>query len=689
MEFAPIGIVVAIAAALRINDLGFRSLWLDEVATAQVVRLRDLAAVVDYVTRDPSATPGMYVLTWSLRWLGNDELAIRLPYALAGLLTVVALFALARRLYGTATGLVAAALFAILPFAIFYSQEARSYALLMLLGALLMLAAYRAVTRGHALDWVVLAAIGTLNLYVAYLAISVVAAAFAYVGLILAGNLAMTWRATGLRTALADTVRPAAWAALALIFVAVAYLPWFGHLATFLGRPDQGFGRAAAGHRATFEEANALLQQLDLQGLLLWLLVVGITRTMIDLLRGQWKASLVPLTWFGIPLLGFALGTGGGIVTIWPRYFGALYPAAILLCAIGVEGLARAAGSLVRAGRAAMVRHRGRGARIGSSPARSRAPVAVQSVAMIALVCVVAADALPADAAAYRRPKGSDYRGAVDAMLETGGDRPLVLVVGSDPDWTVSGLEYYSWVRDSRVTVIDALKVSATYLDTIERATTVWGAGLTATDVTDPTTAGLTSALYSDVLLVQPGGRLPPMNQALAVLQWAASFEEEITATVQLIGVLQGHVAAGPELLPSPIVSEAEGATAPLDRWILQPGASLSEDGSAFVLDPDGRSINVYLVTLGLQPGGQYLISFSCRAAELSGSVNVFVVAEGPIGGTTFPDGSGHACAGLDDPKVEVFAFTVPESSTSTVIWLRATGDGTARFESVSLRSLQ
>jgi len=688
-RLAPLLFLVTAGACLRFYDLGYRSLWLDEVSTAQVVRMPGMSSVLDYVARDPSATPLTYLITWFLRPIGSDDFAIRLPYAIAGLLAVIALYALAARLYGRAIGLVAGTLLAILPYAIFYSQESRSYAFLMLLTTAVMLAAYRAASRGRVIDWAFLAIAGALDLYTGYLGIAVLLAAYGYIGLVLAGNVAVGWRASRLREALAASARAGAMAILSAVLIGAAFLPWFGRLEAFLGRRDQAFGRVAAGHQPTLEDARSLLQQLDFHGILFWLLVAGIACAVIDTARGRWKQSLVPLVWFFVPLLGFAIGTGGGIVAIWPRYFGTVYPAAVLLAAAGIGGLARVVGIVVRLGQATLSRRPGPGFLSVPAPQLPAQSLA-RAVVMVCLCSLVALDALPADAAAYTRAKGSDYRGAVDAMLDADRGHPVVLVFGENPEWTVFGLGYYSWVHGSHLTVLDALKLSADSVKILQSGTTVWGAVLNSADLPSPATGDLTATLFNDIRLVRPAaGQAASIDQARSILSWAASFEPEITASTRLIDVVQGHGTPGPELLPSPTTSQREGGPLPLNRWILQPGSSLSPDGSAFVLDPGGRSINVYLNTLALKPGRQYLMSFSCLTSELVGAASVFVVAEGPTGQTAFPDGAGYQCGGSSDPDQGVFAVTIPDGATSAVLWLRATGTGSASFERVSLRSLQ
>jgi uncharacterized membrane protein len=71
--------------------------------------------------------------------LGTDEWTVRLPSAVCGILTVLVTYALGVALFEVRTGLVAALLVALSPFQLWYAQEARPYALLMLLSTLSLL----------------------------------------------------------------------------------------------------------------------------------------------------------------------------------------------------------------------------------------------------------------------------------------------------------------------------------------------------------------------------------------------------------------------------------------------------------------------------------------------------------------------------------------------------------------------
>jgi hypothetical protein len=82
---------------------------------------RDPLLLSAWVDKPPLA---IYVLAGSLKLFGISERALRLPGMIAGTLLVPATYILARRAYGPATGLLAAALVTVCPFAILFAPTA-------------------------------------------------------------------------------------------------------------------------------------------------------------------------------------------------------------------------------------------------------------------------------------------------------------------------------------------------------------------------------------------------------------------------------------------------------------------------------------------------------------------------------------------------------------------------------------
>lgn len=128
--------VLLVAGSLRFYGLETQSLWVDELASAWFSGADNPWRVVQ-LTRSDVHPPGYYVLlnlTRSL--LGDDEWVMRFPSAVAGVLSVLAIYLLGHRLYSWREGLIAALLTAVSFTPVYYSQEARSYSLLLLFSIL-------------------------------------------------------------------------------------------------------------------------------------------------------------------------------------------------------------------------------------------------------------------------------------------------------------------------------------------------------------------------------------------------------------------------------------------------------------------------------------------------------------------------------------------------------------------------
>lgn len=171
---APLVIVAgltALAAGLRFPTLGLQSYWYDEVQTIFV--LRNGLAPLGHTESTP---PGYFALAlaWS-RLFGTGEAGLRSLSAVAGTATVPLAYAAARSLVGERAGLITAALAAVSPILVWYSQEARAYALVVFFTTLSLLCFAR--SRQGAPRWVLAWAIAAaLAVATHYFAIFVVAA---------------------------------------------------------------------------------------------------------------------------------------------------------------------------------------------------------------------------------------------------------------------------------------------------------------------------------------------------------------------------------------------------------------------------------------------------------------------------------------------------------------------------------
>ncbi|MFI4990731.1 MAG: glycosyltransferase family 39 protein [Solirubrobacterales bacterium] len=126
---------MALAAGLRFSTLRLQSFDIDESVTVALLH-QGLHATLTTLPTTEKSPPLYYVLAWLWsRPFGLSEVGLRSLSALLGTLSVPIAYDAGRQLVSRRAGLITAALVATSPFLIWYSQEARAYALLGLLAA--------------------------------------------------------------------------------------------------------------------------------------------------------------------------------------------------------------------------------------------------------------------------------------------------------------------------------------------------------------------------------------------------------------------------------------------------------------------------------------------------------------------------------------------------------------------------
>jgi len=131
--------LLVLAASMRVWRID-AALWYDEAFTAWLVTL-PFSDMINASLGDVHP-PGYYMLLWPLAHaLGPDEVVLRLPSLLAGIGLIIVVYSLAQamNLSKPATWL-ATGITALSPFQVYYSQEARSYAIFSLVVCLAALA---------------------------------------------------------------------------------------------------------------------------------------------------------------------------------------------------------------------------------------------------------------------------------------------------------------------------------------------------------------------------------------------------------------------------------------------------------------------------------------------------------------------------------------------------------------------
>ena len=173
-----LGAIVALGAVVRFGSLGVQSYHHDEVITAMRVIPGSFGEMLHKLKVSESNPPLYYVLAWGWsKVFGLEEVGLRSLSALFGAATVPVGYLIGRQLDGRRCGLILAAFIALNPMLIWYSQEARSYAVVVFFAALSLLFFLRALdSRGRGRElalWVVFSALALCSHYFAVFPVAI------------------------------------------------------------------------------------------------------------------------------------------------------------------------------------------------------------------------------------------------------------------------------------------------------------------------------------------------------------------------------------------------------------------------------------------------------------------------------------------------------------------------------------
>ncbi len=203
--------LIVLGASLRLYRLENKNIWWDEGFTVFMARLPLPSMLV--ASGHDTAPPLYYGLlhTW-IGLAGDSEFALRLPSALASILTIAIVLRLVHSLAGARAALMAAALVALSRVLVWYSQEVRQYSFAAMLAVASLALAY-ALWRGKRWAWLAYVSVTLAGLLSQY----------PFIGVLLTQNLAAGVALIGVgpqRKALALN-----WLS-AQVVVAAGCLPW-------------------------------------------------------------------------------------------------------------------------------------------------------------------------------------------------------------------------------------------------------------------------------------------------------------------------------------------------------------------------------------------------------------------------------------------------------------------------------
>lgn len=311
-------ILLLAAWAWRLHGLDAQSLWRDEVDSLRFAT-RALTQVLANFTRPGENGPLFFLLLrpW-LALTGHSEYALRFPSVLAGTLALPLIFVWGRRLFTPAIGLIAVLLLAFNPYHVWYSQEAKMYALLALVTMLALWAFAEAVEREKWWRWLLWLVLTSACFYIHVLGVLIIPLQIAW--LLLTPRWRRRWRSY----------------AVALAVLIVPYIPLVIWQWKLLINPDFRTGHPFA----PLQQILLTLFVAQIEGIPerpgVWIFAPAIFLLLAALfLARPWiRARQLALTWWLLPPLGVYF-----ISLLSPvfsdRYLIWTLPALILLLALG------------------------------------------------------------------------------------------------------------------------------------------------------------------------------------------------------------------------------------------------------------------------------------------------------------------------------------------------------------------
>lgn len=264
-------LILLLAFSLRVFHLDTQSIWYDEGLSLYLAQQPLAQNIALSATTDHPPLHTLLLGGW-LALAGNSDFAVRFSSVVLGVLLVALTFALARAIDERAS-LIAAGLMAVSPFAVYYSQEARDYALLTALTLAATLAFVRLV-RGERRWRSGLAYVGAMSaaLYTHYFA------AFAWAAINVAWLVIVVGR-LGIKDKVNLRAAVSQWILTQLVILAI-FSPWLPN------------ALAQVGSNATY-----------FPGRVTWQTVVGDTWRAFTV--GEWgDASVIGWVWLALIVIG-------------------------------------------------------------------------------------------------------------------------------------------------------------------------------------------------------------------------------------------------------------------------------------------------------------------------------------------------------------------------------------------------
>lgn len=332
------GDAVAVAAVtllgLLLRCYPLRSVWLDEAISIAQARL-PFGRMLQQLMTDDLHPPLWGTLLWlDVRLLGYGPLAVRVPALVAGTACIPLMYLLGRELYDRRAGLVAAVLMAIAPLGVWYSGEARMYALYLCLSILALWGQARVLRRGGRTGWVLFVAGSAGMFYTHYFAVLQLCAQHAVFAVAAVRDRRGDRRVRPL-------LRPWAWSVAATAALLLPLAPYLIQQLAHGGRPG---GAPATDTVSPYVVAANLVwsvwgyhsDALMTRAVALWPIAMLVVLALLG--KGRSRATTLLTAVAVLPVLGAFLISVRIRTFFEVRYFITILPALLLLLAHAITG---------------------------------------------------------------------------------------------------------------------------------------------------------------------------------------------------------------------------------------------------------------------------------------------------------------------------------------------------------------
>ncbi|ABE52521.1 glycosyltransferase family 39 protein [Methanococcoides burtonii] len=316
--------ITLLGTILRIYSLATESIWLDE-ATSVNIASRSLMDII-FGNNDFAHPPLYYSILHFVMMVSQSEFALRLPSAIFGSLSIPLIYLVGKELLDKKTAIIASFLLSVSTFHINYSQEGRSYALMMLLVLLTIYLFINAYNKKSTLHWTITAISASVLVYTHFFGFFVIAAMGLY-------YLINEFDIKILKFRSFEESKIALIGTLAFIVMSLPMIVWvIKELGYVSGNKTWGMSQEGFFH-------TILLSFSSYSNLLLYiyaiLLIIGILFCMKDFRKSLTLLSI----WLFLPLVtGYFLA---GSMPFQPRYLLFVLPAYLLLISNGIVSISK------------------------------------------------------------------------------------------------------------------------------------------------------------------------------------------------------------------------------------------------------------------------------------------------------------------------------------------------------------